>query len=95
MAGKNFCMAAKDAMSLVWCNADRYALVNGIGGMFIFVGKIFIAGGCTVWCYLVLEYVEPYKNEISSKILPMIVIFFIFFYFTIFFIDCFLSQLCY
>ncbi len=71
-------MAAKDAMSLVWCNADRYALVNGIGGMFIFVGKIFISGACTVGCYYVLEYVEPYKSEVTSKILPMIV-FFIFF----------------
>ncbi len=74
MTGKNFCVAAKDGLSLVWCNADRFALVNGIGGAFIFVGKLFIAGATTIICYYIFANKEPYKSEISSKILPLIVI---------------------
>ena len=66
-------MAAKDAMSLVWCNADRYALVSGIGGAFMFVGKLFMAGATTGVCYCILAYTEPYKTEISSVVLPLIV----------------------
>lgn len=70
-------MAAKDALSVIWSNADRFALVNGIGGAFIFLGKLFITCATTFVCYMIFTTQEPYKSELNSYILPCIVIFFI------------------
>lgn len=58
---------------MIWSNADRFALVNGIGGAFIFLGKIFISLATTFFCYLILSNQEPYKSEMSSYVLPCIV----------------------
>jgi len=87
LKGQNFCVAAKDALSLIWCNADRFALVNGIGGAFIFIGKLFITCATTFVCYLILTYADPYKSELSSVVLPCIVNHIVFFIFCCYFFD--------
>jgi len=75
LKGSNFCVAAKDALSLVWCNADRYALVSSIGGAFIFIGKLFISSLTTFFCYLILSKNDPWKTDLNSYILPCLVTF--------------------
>lgn len=43
LTGKSFCPAAKAAFESIWSNSMRFALVNGIGGAFIVVGKFCIS----------------------------------------------------
>ena len=50
------------------------AIVNGIGGAFIFIGKIFISALTVFICYFLLAEVDPYKSELKSVFLPLIVL---------------------
>lgn len=56
LSGKNFCMAAKDGFEIVWSNPLRYAVVGGIGGIIMFLGKIAIAAASTAAMYAYLTY---------------------------------------
>lgn len=56
LSGKNFCMAAKDGFELVWANPLRYAVVSGIGGIIMFLGKVAIAAASTAAMYAYLTY---------------------------------------
>lgn len=54
---------------------SRVSLVSGLGAAFIFVGKIFmICVNCYI-CYLIYTNVEPYKDEMNSTFLPLVIIF--------------------
>eukprot|EP01017_Pseudomicrothorax_dubius_P041517 TRINITY_DN6650_c0_g3_i3.p1 TRINITY_DN6650_c0_g3~~TRINITY_DN6650_c0_g3_i3.p1 ORF type:complete len:295 (-),score=68.40 TRINITY_DN6650_c0_g3_i3:77-865(-) len=75
--GSNFCQAAKDAFALIWQNPIRFSVLAGIGSIFLFIGKIFIAFATTVCGYLIITRAERYKNAISSPILPSILFFII------------------
>jgi len=55
----------------------RMALVNGIGGVFIWVGKLFITAATVLICYEILLHAMPYKETVSSPFLPCILILFI------------------
>lgn len=77
LSGRNFCSAAKEAMRMIWNNPTRMALVNGLGGAFIGIGKLFIIVVDVIICYEILISVEPYKSELTSAFLPCILIFFI------------------
>jgi len=68
-----FCFAAKDAFFLILRNPAKFGIVAGIGGLFIFIGKIFIAALGTIASFAIIAYCEPWKSELSSPILPTIV----------------------
>ena len=74
LTGKNFCGAARNAMRMIWNNPLRMSLVNGIGGAFIWIGKLFIVCVTVVICYEILITVEPYKTDVTSPFLTCIVI---------------------
>eukprot|EP00825_Cyclidium_porcatum_P019462 TRINITY_DN220_c0_g1_i3.p1 TRINITY_DN220_c0_g1~~TRINITY_DN220_c0_g1_i3.p1 ORF type:complete len:664 (-),score=98.29 TRINITY_DN220_c0_g1_i3:141-2132(-) len=74
LSGRNFCSACKEAIRLVWSNAARVALVQGLGAVFIFLGKIFIVCATVLTSYLVLTRYSYYKENISNPILPCIII---------------------
>jgi len=77
LTGSNFCIAAKEAMRIIWANPQRMTLVNGIGGAFIWIGKLFITAATVIICYEIYINVEPYKTTVTSPFLPCIVILFI------------------
>jgi hypothetical protein len=47
----------------VWDNAAKFAIVNGIGGVFTAIGKFFICVLTTYACYLIISEAEPYKTR--------------------------------
>jgi len=71
----NFCTSAKNAMSLLWDNAGRASIVQGMGGIFVFVGEGFVCLLTSFICYVILTTSDNYKSY--SPWLPLIVIFFI------------------
>jgi len=77
LSGNNFCVSAKNGMKMVWNNANRVALVSGLGAAFIFVGQIFMICTNIFICYYIYTNAEPYKTEMSSTFLPLLLIFFI------------------
>ena len=62
-------------MEVVWANASRVSLVSGLGGAFIFIGKIFMIVMNVYICYLIYTNAEPYKTEMNSTFLPLFIIF--------------------
>ena len=66
LTSKNFCMAALNAFCLVIRNAARFGVVNSIGCIFMFLGKLFIIVGCCVSTYLILDRVEYFYKALSG-----------------------------
>lgn len=62
-------------MSMVWDNATRVALVSGLGVAFVFVGKVFMIACTLMICYKIYTDYDPYKTEMASTFLPLLVIF--------------------
>lgn len=62
-------------MRIIWANPARMALVNGLGGMFIFIGKMFMVMAGSFIAYQVLQFVEPFKSQLTSVFLPCVIIF--------------------
>lgn len=52
-------------------------LINGLGGMFIFIGKMFMVMACTFIAYEILIYVDPFKSQLTSVVLPCFIVFII------------------
>lgn len=73
LTGKNFCSAAKAAFETIWANSMRFALVNGIGGAFIFVGKFCISIVTLMIFYYVITTMDYFKEKIFSPVFPCIV----------------------
>jgi len=72
LSGKNFCMAAKDGFELVWANPLRYAVVSGIGGIIMFLGKVAIAAASTAAMYAYLTYGT---HTVMGKLLFLLLVF--------------------
>lgn len=70
ITGKNFCLAAKDAFFLILTNPVKFGLLATLGGVFIFIGKIFIAGVTGLIGYIILTNVEYYKTNLFSPLFP-------------------------
>ena len=63
LTGENFIVAAKNGFYLVWNNAGQYAIVSGIGGIFCFLCKIFVAAATTLVCYLIITKSDTYSKK--------------------------------
>lgn len=73
LQGKNFCSSAKEAFFLILRNPARFSVVASIGEVFIFIGKLFIAGLSTFFSYLIIANASPYKEELYSVWFPTLV----------------------
>lgn len=56
-------------MALLWANAVRASLIGGLGGAFMWVGKITIACATSFIAFLILENVDPYMSSLSNPFL--------------------------
>jgi len=75
LTGKNFCMSAKEAFFLILRNPLRFGVVNGIGAIFIFFGKIFVASVTALIGFLVITKVDTFSDELYSPFIPTFVMF--------------------
>lgn len=65
----------KDAFSIISSNFLRFAAVNGLGGIFVFIGILFIVFLNTFFCYLIMAY-SPVNEKVTS-IYPALMIIFV------------------
>ena len=73
----NFCASAMNAFLLVLKNSGTFMVSEGIAGVFMFLGKIFISVANTALCYLILTNWEELSSKINSPIGPLIAVFII------------------
>jgi hypothetical protein len=77
LTGESFCMAAMNGFLLMLKHSVTFAFTSGVGFIFTFIGKFFIAVGNTCIIYLVLTEWPTKIAEINSPIGPLVVTFLI------------------
>ena len=73
----NFCTSAMNAFLLVLKNSGTFFVSEGIAGLFIFLGKVFIAVVNTGACYVGLLNWPQLYSKLNSPIPPMVAVFFL------------------
>jgi len=73
LRGKSFCSAAKDGFEIVWANPLRYMVVNGVGWIIMFLGKLMISATTTVGFYILITYVSSIQENILEPLYLLIV----------------------
>jgi hypothetical protein len=71
LKGDNFCASAKEGFEIAWSNPLRFAVVNGIGAVIMFIGKLLISCGTTGAVYAFITYTSYAK--ILSPLLYLVV----------------------
>lgn len=64
-----------NAFLLVLKNSGTFFVSEGIGSIFIFLGKIFISVANTAGCYLLLTNWKEMNENINSPIGPLVTVF--------------------
>jgi len=67
LQGHNFCTSCKDAFFLILRNGFLFAIANGIGAIFIFLGRAFIIVATTVAMYYAMT-TEVSGSNISKEL---------------------------
>lgn len=73
LRGKGFCESAKNGFEMAWSNPMRFAVVNGVGEIIMFLGKLMIAAGTTFAFYCAITYISSIKSNILQPIYLLLV----------------------
>ena len=73
LTGENFCAAAKSAFITVMSDAEKFALVEGLGGLFIMLGTACISLASTYCGYLYITKKAYYKTVLVGTAVPTVV----------------------
>ena len=73
--GTAFCYSSLCAVKLIWSNAIRAAMLEGISHWLEVIGRVTIAALTTGLCVLILNEHKYYQNQLSSVLAPSLVIF--------------------
>lgn len=73
ITSKNFCRSAWNGFLLVVRNALRFGFVHSLGGIFMFLGRLFIICCTVICCYVMLTYWPYFHDKISSIYFPCII----------------------
>lgn len=75
LSSENFCPAALSAFTLALKNAGTFLIVDGIGTLIRFLGKMTICISNTYLGYLLITYESTLKEDIDNPIVILCVIF--------------------
>ena len=56
---------------------EKFAMVSGIGNIFMFLGKMTISSLTTLIGFLLIQYVPELKNSVDHPAIPLLVVFMI------------------
>lgn len=77
LSNSSFCESALNAFLLILKNSVKFAMVDGIAHIFMFIGKCCISITTTSLAYLLIKPMLPTGVTLSSPVIPIIVIFMI------------------
>lgn len=73
--GDNFGTSACMSFKLVWSNLLRAAAVNLVGDYLMLLGKVAVSLATAGVAAYICANVDPYKDELSSIVMPVVVVF--------------------
>ena len=89
LEGKNFCTSAGQALALSVKHAADFVIIDGMGMLLAFLGKIAIAVGNAAVGYIILTEADAFKNNTDNPWVPTIIIFLISYVMAIMFMSVF------
>jgi len=73
LTGESFCVAAASGFGVIVRNLGRFSALCVIGGIFQFLGKLFVASATGIIGYLMLINIQSINSQLNSPILPVVV----------------------
>lgn len=70
LTGENFCSAASSGFGVIVRNLGRFSALTLIGGIFMFIGLLFIAAATGITGYVLITELPEYNTQLNSPILP-------------------------
>jgi choline transporter-like protein 2/4/5 len=75
LASENFCVSAMNAFILILKHAAKFTMVQGIGNVFMFLGKMTIASITTFIGFIIMENWASIEESLDSPAVPLLIIF--------------------
>jgi len=75
--GEAFCPSVCGSFKLIWTNLFRVAVISFFSGIVTWLGKILIPLMSTAIMALIAMNVDQFEKELSSPIVPLVIVFFI------------------
>lgn len=75
LTGESFCTSAKNSFYIVMANPVEYALVEGLGGLFITLGTLCISLSATYVGYTVINKKKEIRDKLVGTTFPTIIFF--------------------
>jgi len=72
--GAPLCAAASKFIQFAAANPARIAAVHGLGGIILFLGKVFIVACAAASSYGIMIYVDPWKSEVKTMYIPLLLV---------------------
>lgn len=89
LEGKNFCTSAGQSLALQMKHASDFVVIDGMGMLLDFLGKISIAIGNAGVGYIMLTEADAFKNNVDNPWVPTVIIFLISYVMAIMFMSVF------
>ena len=80
MTGETFCKSTEDAFYLLLRNGARFGVVHGLAGIFLIIGKIFIACLTTFLGYCIITGTESFSTKLYSPVSPTLVLLYLIYF---------------
>lgn len=75
LSNESFCSSAINAFLLTLKNSVKFAMVDGMAHIFMFIGKLCITALTTFLGFLLIKPMTPEGTNISSPFVPVLIIF--------------------
>ena len=72
IAGTNFCSSCAKAFTLLVANPMKFGMVNAMGTIFAFIGKVFVSACTALIGWALIKYNSELNEKISSLVVPVI-----------------------
>ena len=72
--GAPLCAAASKFIQFAAANPARIAAVHGLGGIILFLGKVFIVACAAASSYCIMIYVDPWNSEVKTMYIPLLLV---------------------
>lgn len=69
----NFCLSCVESMKLFIQNPMKFGLLSSLGGIFVFIGKVFVCGVTGLVGYFVISNDSAMMSQLNSVLFVTIV----------------------
>jgi len=73
LKGDSFCTSAIEGFGLIFRNLGRFSMLYMIGGLFNWLGILFVSSSTGLIGYLLITRINQFDEKLNSPVIPTIV----------------------